>query len=71
MAAVASAGGSYGVVPVLRNWGDDGVVRTDLLDNLLISEGICEPAQSTPSRRWWLATTYPASRSTTAAWTRR
>jgi len=42
VAAVASAGGSYGVVPVLRNWGDDGVVRTDLLDNLLISEGIME-----------------------------
>jgi SH3-like domain-containing protein len=40
IAAVASAGGSYGVVPVLRNWGDDGVVRTDLLDNLLISDGI-------------------------------
>jgi hypothetical protein len=40
VAAVTSAGGSYGVVPVLRNWGDDGVVRTDLLDNLLISEGI-------------------------------
>ncbi len=40
VAAMASAGGSYGVVPVLRNWGDDGVVRTDLLDNLLISEDI-------------------------------
>jgi uncharacterized protein YraI len=40
LAAMASAGGSYGVVPVLRNWGDDGVVRTDLLDNLLISEEI-------------------------------
>ncbi len=40
VAAVTSAGGSYGVVPVIRNWGDDGVVRTDLLDNLLISEGI-------------------------------
>ena len=40
VAAMASASGSYGVVPVLRNWGDDGVVRTDLLDNLLISEEI-------------------------------
>jgi SH3-like domain-containing protein len=40
VAALTSAGGSYGVVPVLRNWGDDGVVRTDLLDNLLISEEI-------------------------------
>lgn len=40
LAASANAGGSYGVVPVLRNWGDDGVVRTDLLDNLLISEDI-------------------------------
>ena len=37
VAAQASAGGSYGVAPVLRNWSDDGVVRTDLLDNLLIS----------------------------------
>lgn len=35
--AEASAGGSYGVAPVVRNWSDDGVVRTDLLDNLLIS----------------------------------
>ena len=38
VATAASAAGSYAVVPVLRNWGDDGVVRTDLLDNLLISE---------------------------------
>lgn len=37
IAVQASAGGSYGVAPVLRNWTDDGVVRTDLLDNLLIS----------------------------------
>jgi len=40
IATTSSAGGSYGVVPVLRNWGDDGVVRTDLLDNLLISQDI-------------------------------
>ncbi len=29
--------GTYAVVPTLRNWSDDGVVRTDLFDNLLIS----------------------------------
>ncbi|MFZ2489307.1 MAG: SH3 domain-containing protein [Anaerolineae bacterium] len=40
IATAASAGGSYQVAPVLRNWDDDGVVRTDLLDNLLISEEI-------------------------------
>ena len=40
IAASANAGGSYSVTPVLRNWGDDGIVRTDLLDNLLISEEI-------------------------------
>ncbi len=36
--AGSNAGGSYGVVPVLRNWGDDGVVRTDLFENLMVSE---------------------------------
>ncbi|MCD6290552.1 MAG: SH3 domain-containing protein [Anaerolineae bacterium] len=29
--------GSYAVVPTLRDWTEDGVVRTDLFDNLLIS----------------------------------
>ena len=42
VAISANAGGSYGVVPSLRNWGDDGVVRTDLLDNLLISKELQE-----------------------------
>ena len=36
--AASNAGGSFGVAPVLRNWGDDGVVRTDLFENLLVSE---------------------------------
>lgn len=31
-----AAGGTYAVIPTLRNWGEDGVVRTDLFDNLLI-----------------------------------
>ncbi len=29
--------GTYAVVPTLRDWGKDGVVRTDLFDNLLIN----------------------------------
>ncbi len=29
--------GTYAVMPTLRNWREDGVVRTDLFDNLLIS----------------------------------
>ncbi|HIQ04604.1 MAG TPA: hypothetical protein EYH31_02800 [Anaerolineae bacterium] len=32
------AGASYVIVPTLRNWGEDGVVRTDLIANLLVSE---------------------------------
>jgi spore germination protein YaaH/SH3-like domain-containing protein len=40
MAANTSAGGSYAVMPAIRNWGDDGVVRTDLLDNLLLSQDL-------------------------------
>ncbi len=31
-----AATGTYAVIPTLRNWGEDGVVRTDLFDNLLI-----------------------------------
>ena len=30
--------GSYDIAPVLRNWGEDGIVRTDLLDNLLVNQ---------------------------------
>ncbi|MEA3338097.1 MAG: SH3 domain-containing protein [Chloroflexota bacterium] len=37
LSAEATVTGSYGVVPTVRNWADDGVVRTDLLDNLLLS----------------------------------
>ena len=33
----ATADVSYAVVPTLRNWSDDGIVRTDLINNLLIS----------------------------------
>ncbi|MCS6844134.1 MAG: SH3 domain-containing protein, partial [Caldilineales bacterium] len=40
MALSTAAGGSYAAFPTIRNWGDDGVVRTDLLDNLLISEDL-------------------------------
>jgi spore germination protein YaaH len=29
---------SYVIVPTLRNWGPDGVVRSDYIDNMLISE---------------------------------
>lgn len=32
------ANSTYVVVPTLRNWTPDGVVRTDLIDNLMISE---------------------------------
>ena len=28
------------VVPTIRNWSDDGVVRTDLIDNMLIEEAL-------------------------------
>jgi hypothetical protein len=31
---------SYAIVPTLRNWGEDGVVRSDLIDNMLISQEI-------------------------------
>ena len=31
---------AYAVVPTLRNWGEDGVVRSDLVDNMLISQEI-------------------------------
>lgn len=31
---------SYAVVPTLCNWGPDGVVRSDLVDNMLISQEI-------------------------------
>lgn len=37
MAINTSAGSTYAAMPAIRNWGDDGVVRSDLLDNLLIS----------------------------------
>ncbi|MCB0192347.1 MAG: cellulase family glycosylhydrolase [Anaerolineae bacterium] len=30
------------VVPTIRNWSDDGVVRTDLIDNMLIEEALME-----------------------------
>ena len=33
----AAADVSYAVVPTLRNWYDDGTVRTDLVNNLLVS----------------------------------
>ncbi|HUW13137.1 MAG TPA: hypothetical protein VM537_25665, partial [Anaerolineae bacterium] len=33
----SSPDASYGVIPTLRNWDDAGTVRTDLINNLLIS----------------------------------
>ena len=33
----ATADVSYAILPTLRNWGDDGIVRTDLINNLLVS----------------------------------
>ncbi|MCC7353069.1 MAG: beta-galactosidase [Anaerolineae bacterium] len=30
-------GSGYAVIPWVRNWGEDGVVRTDLINNLLVS----------------------------------
>lgn len=31
--------GAFTIMPTLRNWGDDGSVRSDLIDNLLIDDG--------------------------------
>ena len=33
---------SYRILPTLRNWTDDGVVRSDLVDNMLIVPESCE-----------------------------
>ncbi|MCB0208428.1 MAG: cellulase family glycosylhydrolase [Anaerolineae bacterium] len=30
------------VIPTIRNWSDDGVIRTDLVDNMLIEEALME-----------------------------
>lgn len=30
--------GTFSIVPTIRNWGDDGSVRSDLIDNLLIDD---------------------------------
>ncbi len=33
----AEPGGAYAVIPWVRNWDDDGMVRTDLVQNLLVN----------------------------------
>lgn len=33
---------SYFVIPTIRNWGDDGVIRSDLIDNTLVSQELRE-----------------------------
>ncbi len=38
----ASQDASYIVLPTLRNWGDDGVIRSDLIDNTLVSSNLRE-----------------------------
>ena len=64
-----AGGESYRIVPVLRNWTEDGVVRNDWLDNMLAIPESQKPTWRRSST-WWCERCTPASTSITGALTR-